>query len=119
MSDYQSEAQMEAGLLTRLIGLGYAPVTVPDSAALHANLRLQLCIQNNITLSDAEFSRVLNHLDKGNVFERAKTLRGRMHLARDDGTSTYIQFLNCDEWCRNQYQVTTQVTVTGPPQDPL
>jgi type I restriction enzyme R subunit len=113
MADYQSEAQMEAGLLSRLIGLGYAPVTLPDSAALHANLRAQLGIQNNITLSDSEFARVLNHLDKGNVFERAKTLRGRMHLPRDDGTSTYLQFLNMDEWCRNQYQVTTQVTVTG------
>ena len=113
MAEYQSEAQMEAGLLARLIGLGYAPVTLPDTAALHANLRLQLGIQNNITLSDSEFARVLNHLDKGNVFDRAKTLRGRMHLARDDGTSAYIQFLDCDEWCRNQYQVATQVTVEG------
>jgi type I restriction enzyme, R subunit len=109
----QSEVLLEADLVNRLIGLGYAPVTLSDMPALHANLRLQLGIQNNITLSDSEFARVLNHLDKGNVFERAKTLRGRMHLARDDGTSTYIQFLNSDEWCRNQYQVTTQVTVTG------
>ena len=113
MTDYQSEAQMEAGLVARLIGLGYAPVTLPDMAALHANLRAQLGIQNNVTLSDAEFARVLNHLDRGNVFERAKTLRGRMQLARDDGTSTYLQFMNSDDWCRNQYQVTTQVTVTG------
>lgn len=109
----QSEAELESELVARLIGLGYAPVTLPDMAALHANLRLQLGIQNNITLSDTEFARVLNHLDKGNVFERAKTLRGRMHLVRDDGTSTYLQFLNTEEWCRNLYQVTTQVTVTG------
>lgn len=109
----QSEALLEGDLLTRLIGLGYAPVTLPDMPALHANLRAQMGIQNNINFSDAEFARVLNHLDKGNVFERAKTLRGRMHLLRDDGTSIYIQFLNSEEWCRNQYQVTTQVTVTG------
>jgi type I restriction enzyme, R subunit len=113
MTKTQSEAQMEAGLVARLVGLGYAPVTIPDTAALHANLRTQLGLQNNITFSDTEFARVLNHLDKGNVFERAKTLRGLMHLLRDDGTSAYIQFMNTEEWCRNQYQVTTQVTVTG------
>ena len=31
-------------------------------------------------LSDAEFARVLNHLDKGNVFDKAKILRDRMAL---------------------------------------
>ncbi|MFT6568280.1 MAG: type I restriction enzyme R subunit [Parvibaculaceae bacterium] len=113
MAEYQSEAQLENDLVKRLIGLGYDPVTLPDMAAVQANLRVQLGKQNDITLSDQEFARVLNHLDKGNVFERAKILRGRMHLTRDDGSSTYLQFLNTAEWCQNQYQVTTQVTVTG------
>ncbi|WP_417713742.1 type I restriction endonuclease subunit R [Pseudophaeobacter arcticus] len=113
MADYQSEAQLEAGLVKRLTGLGYAPVKLPDMPALHANLRAQLGRHNGVTLSDAEFAKVLNHLDKGNVFEKAKTLRGRMQLTRDDGTPLYLQFLNTQEWCQNQYQVTTQVTVTG------
>lgn len=113
MAEYQSEAQLENDLVKRLIGLGYDPVTLPDMAAMQANLRTQLGKQNDITLSDQEFARVLNHLDKGNVFERAKILRGRMHLTRDDGSSAYLQFLNTAEWCQNQYQVTTQVTVTG------
>lgn len=113
MADYQSEAQLESDLVTRLTDLGYVPVILTDAAALRANLRTQLGIQNNVSLSDAEFAKVLNHLDKGNVFEKAKTLRGRMQLTRDDGTPLYLQFLNSDEWCRNQYQVTTQVTVTG------
>ncbi|CUH65734.1 Type-1 restriction enzyme R protein [Thalassovita gelatinovora] len=113
MADYQSEAQLEADLVTRLTGLGYAPVTLPDMAAMQANLRAQLGRHNGVTLSDAEFAKVLNHLDKGNVFEKAKTLRGRMQLTRDDGTPLYLQFLNTQEWCQNQYQVTTQVTVTG------
>ena len=110
---YQSEAKLEADLVTRLTGLGYTAVTLPDMAAMHANLRAQLGKQNDVKLSDGEFAKVLNHLDKGNVFERAKTLRGRMQLMRDDGTPLYLRFLNTDEWCQNQYQVTTQVTVTG------
>ncbi len=113
MGDYQSEAQLEADLVKRLTGLGYAPVTLPNMDAMHANLRAQLSKHNGVTLSDGEFAKVLNHLNKGNVFERAKTLRGRMQLTRDDGSSVYLQFLNTHEWCQNQYQVTTQVTVTG------
>ncbi len=80
---------------------------------MRANLRAQLGKHNGVTLSDGEFGKVLNHLDKGNVFDKAKTLRGRMQLTRDDGTPLYLQFLNSQEWCQNQYQVTTQVTVTG------
>ncbi|MEO9863541.1 MAG: type I restriction endonuclease subunit R [Yoonia sp.] len=111
---YQSEAQLEDDLVKRLTGgLGYAPVTLPDMAAMHTNLRSQLGKHNDVTLSDAEFAKVLNHLDKGNVFERAKTLRGRMQLTRDDGTPLYLRFMNTAEWCQNEYQVTTQVTVTG------
>lgn len=113
MTDYQSEAQLEEGLVGRLIGLGYAPVTLPDMAAVRDNLRMQLGKHNGVTLSDAEFAKVINHLDKGNVFDKAKTLRGRMQLTRDDGTPLYLRFMNTQEWCQNEYQVTTQVTVTG------
>ncbi|PIB25624.1 restriction endonuclease subunit R [Amylibacter kogurei] len=113
MAGYQSEAQLEEGLVKRLIGLGYAPVTLPDMAAMRENLRLQLGKHNGVTLSDSEFAKVINHLDKGNVFDKAKTLRGRMQLTRDDGTPLYLRFMNTQEWCQNEYQVTTQVTVTG------
>lgn len=109
----QSEAQLENDLVKRLTGLGYAQVALPDMNAMRTNLRDQLGKHNGVTLSDAEFAKVLNHLDKGNVFDKAKTLRGRMQLTRDDGTPLYLQFLNTQEWCQNQYQVTTQVTVTG------
>ncbi|MEP5195869.1 MAG: hypothetical protein ABJQ70_12675, partial [Roseobacter sp.] len=75
MTGYQSEAQLEDGLVKRLIGLGYAPVTLPDMAAMRDNLRVQLGKHNGVTLSDAEFAKVINHLDKGNVFDKAKILR--------------------------------------------
>ena len=109
----QSEAQLEEALVKRLTGLGYERVTISKSEDLLANLKAQLEKHNGISLSDAEFERVLNHLDKGNVFDRAKTLRGRMELKRDDETNCYIQFLNTEEWCRNQYQVTDQIAQEG------
>jgi type I restriction enzyme R subunit len=114
----QSEAELEKNLVKRLTGLGYEPVTICDNEALLGNLRKQLSKHNatvltDSPLSDGEFEKVLNHLDKGNVFDRAKTLRDRFALTRDDGSTAYIQFINMDEWCRNEYQVTHQIAQEG------
>lgn len=109
----QPEQVLEDNLVAQLTTLGYERVAIPDEAALLANLKRQLEKHNKVSLSDAEFEKVLNHLDKGNVFERAKTLRDKFHLARDDGSSLYLEFLNMEYWCRNEYQVTQQVSVEG------
>ena len=109
----QSEAQLEKSLVQRLTGLGYDRVVIRDAEELLANLKTQIEKHNKVSLSAPEFEKVLNQLDKGNVFDRAKTLRDRFHLTRDDGTSLYLEFLNKDDWCRNEYQVTHQISVEG------
>ena len=109
----ESEAQLEQNLIQRLKGLGYEPVTIRNAADLTANLKTQLEKHNNTQLSPEEFKRVLNHLDKGNVFDRAERLRDKMELIRDDGTPTYLEFLNTEHWCQNQYQVTHQIAQQG------
>lgn len=109
----QTEAQLEASLIQRLGGLGYDPVVIADEPALVANLKQQLEKHNGVQFSEAEFAKILNHLDKGNVFDRAKTLRDRFHLTRDDDSSFYVQFMNTDHWCRNEYQVANQISMEG------
>lgn len=109
----QSEAQLETALIQRLNDLGWASVSIPDNAALEVNLRAQLEAHNGLQFSDGEFRTILNHLGKGSTFEKAKTLRDRMALQRDDGTTAYVQFFNGREWCRNRYQVTHQITQEG------
>lgn len=109
----QSEAQLETALIQRLNDLGWASVAIPDNAALESNLRSQLEAHNGLQFSDGEFRTILNHLGKGSTFEKAKTLRDRMALQRDDGTTAYVQFFNGREWCRNRYQVTHQITQEG------
>jgi type I restriction enzyme, R subunit len=109
----QSEQQLERKLIDRLTGLGYEPVTLRNAEDLKANLKHQLEKHNSIQLSDIEFKSILNHLDKGNVFDRAKRLRDKMELSRDDGTTFYLEFLNTEHWCQNQYQVTNQITQQG------
>jgi hypothetical protein len=98
----QAEAELEKNLVARLTGLGYEAVTIGDQQGLLANLKAQLEKHNKVQLSIAEFKKVVNHLTKGNVFDKAKTLRDRFQLTRDDGSVLYLQFLNTDEWCRLQ-----------------
>ncbi len=109
----QSEQTLENNLIKQLEGLGYSFVQVKDENDLVANLKTQLEKHNGVELSEKEFAQVLNRLDKGNVFEKAKVLRDKVHLTRDDGTSLYLEFINQKEWCHNQYQVTNQVAMEG------
>ncbi len=110
----QPEQVLEDNLVTQLVTLGYDVAQITDEQSLLANLKQQLEKLNNlkINLSDNEFKQVLNALSKGSVFEKAKTLRDRLQINRDDGTPLYIQFL-ADDWDKNQFQVTQQVTVEG------
>ena len=109
----QSEAVLEANLIKQLEGLEYEKVTIKDDKWLEANLKTQLEIHNDFSMSESEFKRVLNHLNKGSVFEKAKILRDKFVLPLDDGTTKYIEFLDSEHWCQNIFQVTSQITVDG------
>jgi type I restriction enzyme R subunit len=109
----QSEAQLEESLVARLGALGWARVVLRDETALIANLKTQIETHNGLRLSDNEFARVLNHLDKGSVFDRAKTLRDRYQLTREDGSVVFVEFMNTREWCQNHYQVANQIGAEG------
>lgn len=109
----QSEQILEEKLVAQLQKLGYQYVSVPNEEVLLANLKIQLEKHNNISLSDEEFKKVRNILDKGSVFEKAKTLRQKQHIKRDNGENLYFEFLNTEHWCQNQYQVANQITQEG------
>ncbi|MCG3704338.1 type I restriction endonuclease subunit R [Aliarcobacter butzleri] len=109
----QSEAILEENLLKQLELQKYERIVIKDDKDLEKNLKTQLEKHNKTTLTDSEFKRILNHLNKGNVFEKAKILRDKFVLPCDDGTSKYIEFLDSEHWCQNLFQVTSQVTVEG------
>lgn len=110
---HQSEQQLETALVAQLHVLGFTPVILPDVNALVSNLRSQLEKFNETSFSDSEFARILNHLNKGDRFQKAKTLRDRYCLIRDDETTKFLQFFNMDQWCKNEYQVAQQITQVG------
>jgi type I restriction enzyme R subunit len=110
----QSEQVLENELVAQLIGQGYTKVAVTDEASMLANLKAQLEAFNGLTLTAGEFSKVLNHLNrKAGVFEKAKTLRDRMKLTKEDGNTVYLEFFDSVNPLRNIYQVTQQVAIEG------
>jgi len=110
---YQSEQQLEKALIAQLNHLGFISVEIEDSDALMQNLRAQLEKFNKTKFSETEFTRILNHLNKGDRFQKAKTLRDRLALSRDDESTFYVRFFNMDQWCKNEYQVARQITQVG------
>ena len=109
----QPEHILEAQLIKQLTTIGYTQVQIPNEEALLVNLKRQLEKHNNVTFTPKEFQQVVNILSKGSVFEKAKTLRQKQHLVRENGDNLYFEFLNMQHWCRNQYQVTNQVAMEG------
>ncbi|MCS4165223.1 type I restriction endonuclease subunit R [Sphingobacterium sp. BIGb0116] len=110
----QSEQVLEEHLIIQLQKLGYKYVVLPNEKALLTNLKSQIEKHNGIIFSESEFEKVLNILNKGSVFEKAKTLREKKHhIIRDNGDNLYFEFLNVEHWCQNEYQVTNQITQEG------
>ena len=117
----QPEQILEEQLVSQLQKLSYKLVLIKDEKDLIANLKNQLECHNKIVLkktgsnqfTENEYGKVLNILSKGSVFEKAKTLREKQHIVRDNGDNLYFEFLNTDAWCRNEFQVTHQVSMEG------
>jgi type I restriction enzyme R subunit len=109
----QPEQVLEDNLVIQLQTLGHTYVAINDERDLLANLKMQLEKHNGIQFTAKEFDRVLNILSKGSVFEKAKILREKQHIVKDNGESLYFEFIEQENWCQNQFQVTNQVSNEG------
>ncbi|CAM1348415.1 type I restriction endonuclease subunit R [Tenacibaculum crassostreae] len=109
----QPEQVLENNLISQLISLGHKSVVIKTEDDLLSNLKTQLEKHNKTTFTASEFERIVIHLSKGNIFDKAKTLRDKYVLQKDNGNKAYIEFINQDFWCQNQFQVTNQITING------
>lgn len=117
----QSEAALEEGLIKSLIQNSYEYIEVKEEKNLRENFKLQLEKHNRKELelhgrtqfTDAEFDRILLHLEGGTRFEKAKKLRDLYTLQSNDGENIWVEFLNTKKWCQNEFQVANQITVEG------
>lgn len=114
-----SEYEVENLFIDRLESIGYEFVELRDYHDVVANFRRQLAAFNaeklteakgEASFSDAEFGRVMIHVDNHSVYESAKILRDKYVLQLDNGKSVYLDFFGSDV-DRNIYQVTHQVTM--------
>lgn len=110
----QSELILEQNLISQLAANGYDKVIIKDETDLLVNLKKQLEKHNNKVFSNSDFKQILNHLSKSNnIFEKALLLRDKFAFKNDNNELVYVEFINMDFWCQNQYQVTNQITVEG------
>ena len=117
----QSEAALEAGLIATLQQMDYEYVQIAEEENLQANFKRQLEVHNRKRLAehgrteftDEEFEKILIHLEGGTRFEKAKKLRDLYPLDTADGKRSWVEFLNRQQWCQNEFQVSNQITVEG------
>ena len=109
----QPEQILENSLVSQLEQLGYKKVVIKNETDLLANLKTQLEVHNGFQISPTEFTQILNFINKGNIFERAKILRDRVPYMSDKGENKTIELINQIHWCQNQFQVTQQVNIEG------
>ena len=117
----QSEAALETGLIETLRQMDYEYVQIAEEKNLQANFKRQLEIHNRKRLAeygrteftDEEFDKILIYLEGGTRFEKAKKLRDLYPLDTADGKRIWVEFLDCQQWCQNEFQVSNQITVEG------
>jgi len=113
---YQSEADLERGLISLLQSQAYEYLTVSSEADLVANLRSQLEVLNGVTFSDAEWERFFNERIAG-TNEGILEKTARVHedhvqlLKRDDGSVKNIVLIDKQHVHSNRLQVLNQYEV--------
>ncbi|MDZ4349422.1 MAG: type I restriction endonuclease subunit R [Xanthomonadaceae bacterium] len=106
------ESTIEQELIEKLGDLKYTlRPDIRDRAALERNFREKFQALNRVTLSDAEFQRLLDELVTPDVFTAAHTLRHRNAFTRDDGTPLNYTLVNISDWCKNDFEVASQLRI--------
>ena len=117
----QSEQALENGLIATLHDMSYEYVELKEETNLYANFKKQLEKHNAKELAavgkteftDKEFERICIHLEGGTLFEKSKKLRDLFPLETEDGKRVWVEFLDRNHWCQNEFQVSNQITVEG------
>jgi len=106
------EQKIEQGLIEKLQSLGYHyNQKITDQDSLNANFRQQFNALNQVNLADSEFKRLMGSIIKPDVFAVAQTLRGRNSFERDDGTPLNYTLVNIKNWCKNRFEVISQLRI--------
>ena len=118
----QSEQALENGLIATLQDMSYDYVQIKEETNLLGNFKAQLEKHNakaladigRTSFTDKEFDKICIYLEGGTLFEKSKKLRDLYPLETEDGQHRiWVEFLNKNHWCQNEFQVSNQITVEG------
>ena len=117
----QSEEILEQGLIKTLQEMSYEYISIKEEENLYANFKLQLekhnrkelALHGRESFTDKEFDKILLYLEGGTRFEKAKKLRDLKEFQLENGERVWIEFINKQQWCQNEFQVSNQITVEG------
>jgi type I restriction enzyme, R subunit len=106
------ESTIEQELIEKLGELKYTlRPDIRDRAAMERNFREKFEALNRVSLTDAEFNRLLEEIVTPDVFKAAHTLRHRNAFTRDDGTPLNYTLVNINDWCKNDFEVASQFRI--------
>jgi len=107
-----SERQLEEQLVQKLRDLKFDHrADIRDRAALERNFRTKFQALNRVELTDSEYQRLLDEVITADVFTAARTLRGMNSFTRDDGTPLNYSLVNIKDWCKNSFEVASQLRI--------
>lgn len=106
------EGDIEDSFIEKLQSLKYEyRADISDRASLERNFREKFEALNRVTLTDAEFARLLDEIVTSDVFTASKTLRSINAFTRDDGTPLNYSLVNLKDWCKNHFEVIHQLRI--------
>lgn len=107
-----NEQAIENDFIAKLQRLKYTiRPDIHDRASLEANFREKFDELNAVTLTDSEFSRLLDQIITPDVYKSAEILRTRNSFERDDGTPLNFTLVNIKDWCKNHFEVVNQLSI--------
>lgn len=106
------EYQIEENLIEQLKELKYTYRSdIKDRKALEQNFKAKFEALNRVRLSESEFLRLREEIIEPDVFAASKKLRERQYFQREDGTPLHYTLVNIKDWCKNDFEVISQVRI--------
>ncbi|MGV9004463.1 type I restriction endonuclease subunit R [Flavobacterium sp.] len=106
------ESHIEENLIKHLTELKYIyRPDVCDRKSLEQNFKTKFEALNRVRLTDNEFLRLREEIIKPDVFAASKLLRERQYFQREDGTPLHYTLVNIKDWCKNDYEVISQLRI--------